>query len=215
MNNQKQMDKISKFLSFVLRHEPQAVGITLDKEGWTDINILMHAAAVTDHIKIVFDRELLGLVVENNAKKRFEISEDGLRIRAVQGHSTESVSRTLDEKEPPVMLYHGTAGQFIASIMQEGLKAGKRHHVHLSPSIETAIAVGSRHGKVVVLEINTLDMHNHGYKFYQAENGVWLTDHVPVKYLHVAVGRKTEIETNYFNQIYKVPAQVQEKKDAE
>jgi putative RNA 2'-phosphotransferase len=213
MNNQKQMDKISKFLSFVLRHEPEAVGITLDKEGWTDINLLMHAAAVTTkHINIVFDRQLLALVVENNEKKRFEISSDGLRIRAVQGHSTESVSRTLDEKEPPVMLYHGTAGQFIASIMQEGLKAGKRHHVHLSPSIETAIAVGSRHGKVVVLEINTLDMHNHGYKFYQAENGVWLTDRVPVEFLHVATGRRQEIDTNYANQIYSVPA---ERKDAE
>lgn len=212
MNNQKQFDKISKFLSFVLRHEPEAVGITLDKEGWTDINILMHAAAVSKHINVVFDRELLRLVVENNAKKRFEISSDGMRIRAVQGHSTESVARTLDEKEPPVTLYHGTAGQFITSIMNEGLKPGERHHVHLSQTIETAISVGSRHGKVVVLEVNALDMHNHGYKFYQAENGVWLTEHVPVEFLHVANGRRHEIDTNYFNQIYSVPV---EKKDAE
>jgi putative RNA 2'-phosphotransferase len=210
MNNQKQLDKISKFLSFVLRHQPEAVGITLDKEGWTDINILMHAAAVTDHIKIVFDRDLLGLVVANNAKKRFEISSDGMRIRAVQGHSTESVARTLDEKEPPLTLYHGTAQQFIASIMKEGLKAGERHHVHLSQTIETAISVGSRHGKVVVLEVNSLAMHNHGYKFYQAENGVWLTDHVPLGFLYVATGRKQAIDTNYSNQIYQVPA---EKKD--
>ena len=215
MNNQKQMDKISKFLSFVLRHEPEAVGITLDKEGWTDINILMHAAAVTDHIKIVFDRELLGLVVENNAKKRFEISEDGLRIRAVQGHSTEQVQRDMVQHVPAPLLYHGTAASSIASIMNEGLKPGERHHVHLSASVETAITVGQRHGKPVVLEVNAGQMYHDGFKFYQAENGVWLTDHVPVKYLHVAVGRKTEIETNYFNQIYKVPAQVQEKKDAE
>jgi putative RNA 2'-phosphotransferase len=170
----------SKFLSYVLRHEPQAIGLTLDREGWANIDALIAAAA--QHGRQL-DWELIEHVVETSEKKRFAISPDGERIRAVQGHSTDSVSISFDERVPPEVLYHGTASRFLDSIQAKGLVPGSRHYVHLSEQVETAISVGTRYGKPVVLEIAAGKMHSQGHKFYRAENGVWLAEGVPAAML--------------------------------
>jgi len=120
--------------------------------------------------------------VETNDKKRFSFDDSGDLIRANQGHSVE-VDLQLEEKQPPDVLYHGTVEQFLASIMAEGLKKGKRHHVHLSKDIETARKVGSRRGKPIVLQIDAGKMHGAGFKFFLSVNGVWLTDSVPAGFL--------------------------------
>ena len=179
MNN-KQLNETSKFLSFILRHEPQAIGLQLDAEGWADIDSLMTGAAKEGR---VLDRVIIRTVVDSSDKKRFALSDDGQRIRAVQGHSAPSVNLQHIEKEPPEFLYHGTATRFLDSIFQQGLVAGSRHHVHLSQEALTAVAVGQRHGKPVVLKIESLRMHQQGFKFFQAENGVWLTETVPVDFM--------------------------------
>lgn len=176
----KQLNETSKFLSYVLRHEPQAIGLQLDSEGWADIDSMIAGAAKDGRI---LDTALIQAVVSSSDKKRFSISDDGQRIRAVQGHSTSSVSLQHIEKEPPEFLYHGTATRFLESIRQQGLIAGSRHHVHLSQDRSTAIAVGQRYGKPVVLKIEALRMYQQGFKFFQAENGVWLTSHAPEKFL--------------------------------
>lgn len=176
----KQHTEISKFLSYVLRHEPQAIGLTLDHEGWADIATLIECAKGSGR---TLDADVIQVVVANNDKKRFAISEDGLCIRAVQGHSTECVSISFAEKTPPEVLYHGTATRFFESIMRDGLKPGKRQYVHLSEEVQTANNVGQRYGTPVILKIDALQMHQQGFKFFQAENGVWLTHSVPVKYL--------------------------------
>ncbi len=129
------------------------------------------------------DRELLQEVVVTSDKKRFAISADGLPIRAVQGHSTDRVSLSHIEKTLPALLYHGTATRFLPSIREKGLLAGQRHHVHLSGDAQTAIGVGKRHGTPVVLKIDAQQMLAQGMKFFQAENDVWLTDHVPVRFI--------------------------------
>lgn len=177
----KLLNDTSKFLSFVLRHEPQAIGITLDSEGWADISALIDGANKSGKS---MDRDLLQQVVETSDKKRFSISEDGLRIRAAQGHSTNSVAISYPEKVPPEFLYHGTATRFLDSIQQEGLKPQERQHVHLSEDEHTAIAVGQRYGKPVVLKIEALQMYRQGSKFLQAENGVWLTESVPTSFIN-------------------------------
>ncbi|UZE24515.1 RNA 2'-phosphotransferase [Pseudomonas sp. B21-056] len=172
----KRLNETSKFLSYVLRHEPQAIGLQLDSEGWADIESLIAGAAEDGR---PLDMDLIQAVVSSSDKKRFSLSDDGLRIRAVQGHSTGTVSLQHVEKEPPEFLYHGTATRFLESIREKGLIAGSRHHVHLSQDMQMAIAVGQRYGKPVVLKVDALRMHKQGFKFFQAENGVWLTDHVP------------------------------------
>ncbi|WP_017904044.1 RNA 2'-phosphotransferase [Pseudomonas asplenii] len=178
--NSKKLTETSKFLSYVLRHEPQSIGLQLDTEGWADIDALIVGAA---HSGRTLDRELIQAVVSSNDKKRFALSDDARRIRAVQGHSTETVSIQHIEKQPPEVLYHGTATRFLESIQQKGLIPGSRHHVHLSQEVNTAVAVGQRYGKPVVLEIDALKMHQQGFKFFQADNGVWLTEHVPTSFI--------------------------------
>jgi len=173
--NIKQLNETSKFLSYVLRHEPHAIGLQLDIEGWASIESLIAGAAKVGR---TLNSELIQAVASTSDKNRFSISDDGLRIRAVQGHSIASVSLQHVEKEPPEFLYHGTATRFLESIRQQGLIAGSRHHVHLSQDKTTAIAVGQRYGKPVVLKIEALRMHQQGFKFFQAENGAWLTTHV-------------------------------------
>ena len=174
--NTKKLNETSKFLSYVLRHEPQAIGLQLDIEGWASIDELIDGAA--KHGQSI-DTPLIQAVVSSSDKKRFSISDDGLRIRAVQGHSTSEVSIQHTEKEPPEFLYHGTATRFLDSIWQQGLVAGSRHHVHLSSDVQTALAVGQRYGTPAILKIEALQMYKGGMKFYQADNGVWLTNHVP------------------------------------
>ncbi len=155
---------ISKFLAKHLRHSPDALGLTLQPGGWVSVDALLIEC------------------VETNDKKRFSFDDTGDLIRANQGHSIE-VDLQLEEKRPPDVLYHGTVERFLASIMAEGLKKGKRHHVHLSKDIETARKVGSRRGKPIVLQVDAGKMHEAGLKFFLSVNGVWLTDSVPAVFL--------------------------------
>lgn len=171
---------ISKYLSYLLRHEPHAIGLQLDPEGWADIGELIACAA--RHGRRL-DRATLETVCATNDKQRFALSDDGQRIRAVQGHSTSLVQRQYPAAQPPERLYHGTATRFLESIRAQGLKPGARHHVHLSPDIRTALAVGTRYGVPAILEVDAQRMHRQGHTFFVAENGVWLTDAVPAEYL--------------------------------
>ena len=169
----------SKFLSLILRHRPDVIGIELDAEGWVSVEDLL--AACAQHGRAI-SREQLDAVVRTNDKQRFAFSADGNRIRANQGHSL-PVDLGLVPVEPPELLYHGTVRRFLESIRQEGLTKGNRHHVHLSPDVETATKVGQRRGRPVVLVIEAGRMFRDGHKFYQSENGVWLTDAVPPEYI--------------------------------
>jgi len=170
----------SKFLSYVLRHEPQAIGLSLDREGWAEIDALIAAAGAHGR---ALDHDLIRAVVDGNDKKRFAISPDGTRIRAVQGHSTAEVAIAYEAVQPPEQLFHGTATRFLAAIRAEGLVAGSRHYVHLSPDVATATAVGRRHGRPVVLTVAAGAMHRDGFVFHRADNGVWLTKAVPPAFL--------------------------------
>jgi putative RNA 2'-phosphotransferase len=175
----KQVVEISKFLSFVLRHKPQAIGITLDAEGWVAVDDLLAAAARNGK---PITRQQVEDVVATNDKKRFSFSADGRLIRANQGHSVE-VDLGLVPIEPPELLYHGTVERFLDSIRAQGLLRGNRHHVHLSADRETAARVGQRRSRPVVLVIEAGRMHCDGRPFYRSENGVWLTETVPPGYL--------------------------------
>ncbi len=177
---QKQLDKVSKFLSFVLRHKPDAVNLKLDAQGWAEIAVLIEKASS----KIPLTVELIKQVIATNDKQRFSLSEDGQRIRADQGHSIK-VDLDLTPKTPPPILYHGTATRFLSSILEKGLQPGQRHHVHLSTDVETATAVGQRYGKPIVLQISAENMYQQGFSFYLSENNVWLTDSVPTNFLSV------------------------------
>jgi putative RNA 2'-phosphotransferase len=170
--------KVSKFLSYVLRHRPDAIGLALDTEGWASISELIDKAKS----QMTLTDDLIQEVVSTNDKQRFSISDDGRRIRASQGHSVD-VDLGLEPLQPPRFLYHGTAERFLPSIIKEGLRAGQRQYVHLSVDIETAITVGKRYGRPVVLEVASEEMHSNGLDFYRSGNGVWLTHHVPVKFL--------------------------------
>ncbi|WP_281866876.1 RNA 2'-phosphotransferase [Flavobacterium sp. GSB-24] len=177
--NEKETKSISKFLSLVLRHSPEKIGLKLDEKGWADVNELIEKCTKKGNR---LDAELLDYVVENNDKKRFAFNEDKTKIRASQGHSI-SVDLNLTETEPSEYLYHGTVGKFIESIQKEGLKKMSRQHVHLSKDKETAIKVGSRRGAAQILTVKSGAMHRDGFKFYLSENNVWLTDVVPAKYI--------------------------------
>lgn len=173
------MTEISKFLSYVLRHAPQSIGLTLDTNGWADVDELLVKAGVSGWD---FDRAALGQVVSTSDKQRFTLSDDGSRIRAAQGHSV-AVDLDIAPMAPPAMLFHGTAVRNVEAIMAEGLRPGQRQKVHLSLDEATAAKVGQRHGKPVVLRVDAAGMHAQGLSFWRAENGVWLTDHVPPQFL--------------------------------
>lgn len=176
---EKQLKHISKFMSLVLRHRPEAIGLQLDENGWASVQELltkMNANGTT------VDMATLAMAVETNDKKRFAFNEDKTMIRANQGHSIE-VELNLKAAIPPDTLYHGTAERFVESILKEGLTKQQRRHVHLSWQKETAKAVGSRHGKPVILMINAKAMIQNGHTFYLSDNNVWLVDAVPVKYI--------------------------------
>ena len=171
--------QLSKFLSFVLRHKPDEIGLTLGAEGWASIDELVEKANAAG---TKFDRpDLLGVVASSD-KKRFSLSADGLNIRAAQGHSV-SVELGLPPQQPPSILYHGTATRFVEAILSEGLRPQARQQVHLSSDEETALRVGQRHGKPHIFKIDAGGMYLKGFKFYRADNGVWLTDHVPPEFL--------------------------------
>lgn len=171
--------QLSKFLSLVLRHQPQTIGIKLDEAGWTDVDELLRRLNQHNH---PIDRALLEKLVAQSDKQRFALSPDGQRIRANQGHSVQ-VELGYSPQTPPERLYHGTAAHNLSAIQAEGLARGKRHHVHLSPDTETAHRVGQRHGKPVVLVVLAGDMARAGHEFFLSDNGVWLTEAVPPQFL--------------------------------
>jgi putative RNA 2'-phosphotransferase len=170
---------ISKLLSFVLRHHPELIGLKLDEKGWANVDLLL--LQLNAHDKPI-DRKLLEYVVETNNKKRFAFNEDKTLIRASQGHSI-AIELGLTAQTPPDILFHGTAEKFVASILDTGLEKRGRQHVHLSQDLQTAIQVGGRHGKPVIFKVFAAEMKSAGYLFYLSENQVWLTDHVPVRFI--------------------------------
>ena len=174
-----QLKRVSKRMSYVLRHQPSSIGIKLDEQGWIDVEELLEAFAKNG---VSISRSLLETVVENNDKKRFSFSDDGSKIRANQGHSV-NFDLGLASKEPLEFLYHGTAVHNTDSIKETGIQKRNRHHVHLSPDEKTAHQVGSRHGKPIILVIHAKAMFDAGFEFFESENGVWLTDEVPLKYI--------------------------------
>ena len=176
---EKSLVRTSKFLSLVLRHDPGKIGLRLDDAGWAGVDALLSAAASAG---VRIDRPTLERVVAENDKKRFAFSEDGKRIRASQGHSVD-VDLGLQPRTPPELLYHGTATRFVDSIREQGLRSASRTHVHLSADEATAISVGQRHGRPVVLTIAAGRMHRDGHAFYRSDNGVWLTNAVPAQYI--------------------------------
>jgi putative RNA 2'-phosphotransferase len=167
------LTKKSKFLSLVLRHDPKKIGIALDLKGWAIVSDLCRLMPIS--------KEDLDEIVRTDAKGRYSFSEDGLRIRANQGHSIE-VDVELEENEPPEFLYHGTGTRSLESIWRDGLKSMNRQYVHLSADKETAIKVGARHGKPAVLKISAQEMYEQGHAFWISKNGVWLVKAVPPKY---------------------------------
>jgi putative RNA 2'-phosphotransferase len=173
------MVRISKFLSKHLRHTPEDIGITLEAGGWVQVDTLLEACSKHG---MRISRETLNTVVSDNSKQRFGFDDTGTLIRANQGHSI-NIELEFESLTPPDTLYHGTATKFLPSILETGLKRMKRHHVHLSSDTDTAAKVGSRHGKLAILEVNAKAMVKAGFVFYQSENGVWLVDTVPTEYL--------------------------------
>jgi putative RNA 2'-phosphotransferase len=171
------LTRTSKHLSYVLRHRPESIGVVLDGAGWVDIDVLLEA--LREHGRTVTRAEL-DRVVAGTDKRRFEVS--GGRIRAAQGHSVDD-DLELTPVRPPTVLYHGTVARFVAAIRANGLRPGKRRHVHLSADTATAATVGARRGEPVILSIDAAGMHSDGHEFYLAANGVWLTDHVPPRWI--------------------------------
>jgi putative RNA 2'-phosphotransferase len=177
-----QRKSTSKFLSLVLRHQPGTIGLSLDRNGWVSVDDLLQALA--SHGKPLARADLESIVTSSD-KQRFALSADRSMIRANQGHSV-PVDLALPCALPPEILYHGTVERYLASIREHGLLKGKRHHVHLSATRELAIVVGRRRGVPRVLEVNARGMTSAGHVFYRSENGVWLTDHVPARFLSAA-----------------------------
>lgn len=177
--NEQQKKKTSKFLSYVLRHHPELIDLNLDENGWANVDELI-AKSTNDSQGFTFEE--LDEIVETNYKKRFIFNEDKTRIRANQGHSID-IDLALIPQKPPEFLYHGTAQSNIDSILENGIEKRSRKHVHLSEDKETATKVGMRHGKPIILTINTEKMFDDGIEFYLSENNVWLTDFVDIKYI--------------------------------
>ena len=170
---------ISKFLSLVLRHRPEVIDIKLDEQGWVDVKELIGKSTLKGRN---FSMEELKEIITTNDKQRFALNEDETRIRANQGHSVK-IELGLEPKSPPTILYHGTATKHVDSIRRQGLIKRTRQHVHLSHEKETAIKVGQRHGKVVVLKVKAQEMEQAGFLFFLSKNGVWLTDNVPPEFM--------------------------------
>ena len=181
-NTNQSFVKISKFLSLLLRHSPQAIHLNMDENGWVSTEQLIENAKKYRNMNLSF--ELINRVVETDDKQRFIISDDKTKIRANQGHSI-NVDLQLEEKVPPDILYHGTASRFYDSIMRDGIRSMSRQYVHLSLTEQIATQVGKRHGEPVILKISSGKMHEDGIKFYLSENKVWLVSHVPVEYIEV------------------------------
>jgi putative RNA 2'-phosphotransferase len=177
--NEKETKHASKFLSLVLRHEPERVGLKLGEAGWVGVTELLDA--VNRHgVALTLDQ--LKHIVATSDKKRYAFSDDGLQIRANQGHSVE-IDLQYPPQTPPEILYHGTATRFLDGIRQHGLQKMERHDVHLSAETKVTVQVGSRHGKPVLLVIRAGEMHRAGHVFRCSTNGVWLVENVPVQFI--------------------------------
>jgi putative RNA 2'-phosphotransferase len=172
------LKETSKFISLILRHKPEAIGITLDEHGWANVDELIAGIAKTQPI----DMAMLEQIVAEDEKQRYSFNEDKTLIRANQGHSI-PVDVELEEKEPPEILYHGTGAKYVSSIDEQGLMPKSRLYVHLSSDEDTAKKVGQRHGKPVIYVVKSGKMFCDGYRFYKSVNGVWLTKEVPLSYL--------------------------------
>lgn len=170
---------LSKFLSLLLRHQPERLNLTMDENGWVQVEELLQNLKA-DGKNVSY--EDLKEVVETNNKQRFKLDEAEGRIRANQGHSIQ-IDAELKTQTPPDILYHGTATKNLDAIKESGLKKMNRQHVHLSQDLETAKKVGGRHGKPVILKVNCQDMLKAGHVFYLSENGVWLADDIPVRFV--------------------------------
>lgn len=168
----------SKLISLILRHKPETIGITLDEHGWANVTELLNGLKI--------DMALLEEIVSTDDKQRYSFNDDKTLIRANQGHSI-PVDVELEETRPPKLLWHGTGTKYAHSICDSGLIPKSRLYVHLSSDVETAVNVGRRHGEVVLFRIDAARMYKDGFKFYLSKNGVWLTKHVPVKYLSVTI----------------------------
>ncbi|WP_159023131.1 RNA 2'-phosphotransferase [Formosa sp. L2A11] len=179
MISEKEQTHISKFLSLVLRHKPETIGIKLDQNGWIEINELINKSS---KYGVNFDRDTLNHIVATNSKKRFAFNDKQDKIRASQGHSI-AIQLGYKNQKPPEILFHGTAEKSLQSILEKGLKKQDRQHVHLSSNIETATKVGQRHGKPYVFLVLAEQMYKDNFEFFLSENGVWLTNNVPKKYL--------------------------------
>lgn len=176
----KDLSKSSKFLSLVLRHRPELIDLELDAGGWASTSELIEKLNENGYS---CDFDSLKSIVETNNKQRYAFSPDFQKIRANQGHSLD-IDLDLTAQVPPEILFHGTAVQNLPSIRLQGLLRGARHHVHLSAEVQTAVNVGGRHGKPVVLEVQAGEMQRCGFSFFKSENGVWLTEAVPANYLN-------------------------------
>ena len=172
------LTRISKYMSLILRHKPEVIGIQLDAHGWADVEALLAGIGK----KYTIDREILEEIARSDGKQRYSFNEDKTMIRANQGHSVQ-VDVELPVTQPPETLYHGTAERFSTSIEEQGLLPGSRLYVHLSSNTETAEKVGRRHGKPMIYQVDSGQMHRDGYTFYLSANGVWLTKAVPASYL--------------------------------
>ena len=176
---EKDLKHISKLISLVLRHKPEAIGINLDRNGWVPVDELIKKI---NESGTSLTPDTLRKVVDTNDKQRFSFNEDLTKIRANQGHSVD-IDLELKSVKPPEILYHGTAEKFVDSILKEGIIKQRRQFVHLSVQIDTANSVGSRHGKPIILSIDAKSMAEDGFDFFISENGVWLTEEVPAKYI--------------------------------
>ena len=172
------INETSKFISLILRHKPEAIGISLDEHGWADVDELIAGISRTHEL----NKDILEEIVRTDDKQRYSFNEDKTLIRANQGHSI-PVDVELDEVKPPEELWHGTGEKYVLSIDRQGLLPKSRLYVHLSKDEETAVKVGKRHGKTILYIVKAGKMYRDGYKFYLSKNGVWLTKGVPVKYL--------------------------------
>lgn len=174
----KDLESTSKYISLILRHKPETIGITLDEHGWANVDELIAGISKTHPINM----EVLEYIVAEDEKHRYSFNEEKTLIRANQGHSI-PVDVELDEKEPPEILFHGTGEKYVSSIDKEGLISKSRLYVHLSSNVDTATRVGQRHGNPVIYKVKSGEMYRDGYKFYVSANGVWLTKCVPANYL--------------------------------
>lgn len=191
-------DKLSVFISLILRHKPDAAGISLDEHGWANVADLIDGVNATDWS---INMEVLEDIVRTDSKGRYSFNKDKTLIRANQGHSI-PVDVELQQAEPPAVLYHGTATRFVGTIKIEGLKPMSRLYVHLSKDYETAVKVGKRHGEPVVFEVDAKRMSKDGKSFYLSQNGVWLTKYVKPEYLAISEQKQNKCSESIDGEIY-------------